>query len=317
MTVSRSGAWIPASSTVLLLLAACTGCDGGRPTTPGINAGSSSGGDPTVTSTTPDSATQDTTLDVTIAGSGFDAGSQAQWAQSGVPSLKVRTNSTRFVSSRKLIANITIAVDADPGLYDVLVTTAEGKKGIGTELFTVKLKLTPLPPGPSLDVGFSDQTADNVRSDGRGTYRDGLCGVTARLNFDDAILNPSARPIGGQQKRQCGTTAPRYVALEFDDPLDGVATDFPITGQSNHLSVDKIGTVTVDAGAVERQAQLNGTCNRLVFNPDEFPGTSRVLVTRIGPNTWSVVAPIGAVAWCVGRGKAYRMPFAVTVTQLN
>jgi hypothetical protein len=316
MTVTRRAAWIPASSTVLLLLAACTGCDGGRPIAPGITA-STAAADPTVTSTTPDSATQDTTLDVTIAGSGFDAGSQAQWAQSGLPSPKVRTNSTRFVTSRKLVANITIALDADPGRYDVLVTTAGGKKGIGTELFTISLKLTPLPPGPSLDVAFADQTADNVRSDGRGNYRDGLCGVTARLNLDDAILNPSARVISGQQKRQCGTNAPRYVALEFDDPLDGVTSDFPLTGQSNHLSVDDIGTVTIDAGTVERQAQLNGTCNRLVFNPNEFPGTSRVLVTRTGPSTWSAVAPTGAVAWCVGRGKAYRMPFAVTVTQLN
>jgi hypothetical protein len=297
----------------LIVVAACVDP---LPTTPPISASGSSS-EVTVTGAMPDSATQDTTLDVTIAGSGFDAGSQAQWAQNGVPSLKVRTNSTRFVNSRKLVANITIAIDADPGLYDVLVTTAGGKKGIGTEIFSIQLKLTPLPPGPSLDVGFADQTADNVRSDGRGNYRDGLCGVTARLNLDDAILNPSARPISGQQKRQCGTTAPRYVALEFDDPLDGVATDFPITGQSNHLSVDKIGTVTADAGTLERRAQLNGTCNRLVFNPDEFPGTSRVLVTRTGPNTWAVVAPTGAVAWCVGRGKAYRMPFAITVTQLN
>jgi hypothetical protein len=270
-----------------------------------------------VTATDPDTATQDTTLDVVVTGSNFDPGSAAQWAIAGVPSSRVRTNATQFVNSKRLIANITIAADADPVLYDVIVTTATGKKGIGTELFAIQVKFTPLPPGPSLDFVFADQASDNVRSDGRGNDRDGLCGVTARLNLDDGILNPSARPISGSQRRQCGSTAPRHVALEFDDPVDGVTSDFPVTGQSHYLSVDKIGTVTAEAGTVERKAQLNGTCNRLVFNPEEFPGTSRLLVTRTGGSTWSVVAPAGAVAWCVGRNKPYRMPFAVTVTQLQ
>lgn len=305
---------VPLIAATGLVVAACTGVHEG---VTAITAGAAAGGDPTVTAAAPDNATQDTTLDVILTGSNFDAGSSAQWAIAGVPASKVRTNSTSFVSSKRLVANITIAADADPVLYDVIVTTAAGKKGIGTEMFAIRLKLTPLPSGPSLDFAFSDGTSHNVRSDARGNYRDGLCGVTARLNLDDAILNPSARPISGAQRRQCGSTVARYVVLEFDDPLDGVTSDFPVTGQSHYLSVDKIGTVTAETGTVERKAQLNGTCNRLVFNPDEFPGTSRLLVTRTGSATWSVEAPAGAVAWCVGRNKAYRMPFAMTVTQLQ
>jgi probable HAF family extracellular repeat protein len=79
-----------------------------------------------------------------VYGSGFDAGSKAQWALKGVPSPKVTTNSTRFVSSRELVANITIAADADPALYDVIVTTASGKPGIGTESFEVTIEMTDL-----------------------------------------------------------------------------------------------------------------------------------------------------------------------------
>jgi hypothetical protein len=298
-----------------LVVAAVGACTDRGPTLPPISA-ATGGGDPSVTAADPNNAPQDTTLDVRVLGSGFDKGSRAEWAIAGVPAAKVRTNSTRFVSSKELVANITIALDADTGAYDVIVTSSSGKKGIGTEIFAIVLKLTPLPPGPSLLFVFADEAADNIRSDGRGTYRDGVCGVTARLNLDDAILRPSARPISGSQKRQCGTTAPRYVALEFDDALDGVTTDFPLSGQSNHVSIDKIGTVTPDSGTVPRRAQFNGTCSRLVFNPDEFPGTSVVLVTRTGETTWSVVAPAGSVAWCVGRAKAYRMPFAIEVTQL-
>jgi probable HAF family extracellular repeat protein len=97
----------------------------------------SSGGGPKVTSTTPSSSMQNVTLDVHVYGSGFDLGSKAQWAISGVPSPKVVTNSTLYVSSKELVANITIAADADTTLYDVIVTTASGKPGIGTELFAV------------------------------------------------------------------------------------------------------------------------------------------------------------------------------------
>lgn len=119
-----------------LLLAACT--DSG-PTLPRINAAPGSSG-PIVTSADPDNAPQDTTLDVVVNGSGFDRGSSAQWAIAGVPAPKVHTNSTRFVSPRQLVANITIALDADVVLYDVMVTTSGGKKGIGTELFAVRQK---------------------------------------------------------------------------------------------------------------------------------------------------------------------------------
>ncbi|HEY6110619.1 MAG TPA: hypothetical protein VIV56_17075, partial [Gemmatimonadales bacterium] len=110
-----------------------------EPTLPTIRAAASGGSSLTVTATNPDSAIQDTTLDVVVSGSGFDQGSQAQWAIAGVPTTKVHTNSTQFVTTRKLIANVTIAADADTGLYDVIVTASTGKKGIGSELFAIRL----------------------------------------------------------------------------------------------------------------------------------------------------------------------------------
>jgi probable HAF family extracellular repeat protein len=97
-----------------------------------------------VKSTSPDTATVDSTLDVHVFGSGFDVGSRAQWALSGVPSGKVVTNSTRFVSSTELVANITIAKDATLASYDVMVTTSSGKGGIGTECFVITAKATDL-----------------------------------------------------------------------------------------------------------------------------------------------------------------------------
>jgi hypothetical protein len=105
-----------------VVLLACTACMDAPPTIPGITAAGNAAG-PAVNSTDPNNAPQDTTLDVAVNGSGFDRGSTAQWAIAGVPAAKVRTNSTRYVSPKLLLANITIELDAEPVFYDVLVTT--------------------------------------------------------------------------------------------------------------------------------------------------------------------------------------------------
>ncbi|HVF40979.1 MAG TPA: hypothetical protein VM939_13850 [Gemmatimonadaceae bacterium] len=111
-----------------------------------VRAGKAAGGTtttgPVVSSTNPSSSVRNVTLNVRILGSGFDRGSTAQWAIKGVPSAKVKTNSTTYVSQRELVANITIAADADVTLYDVIVTTGSGKPGIGTESFEVTLQVT-------------------------------------------------------------------------------------------------------------------------------------------------------------------------------
>lgn len=103
-------------------------------------AGKPSSGDPIVSSTDPTSAPQDTTLDVAVTGSNFDAGSRVDLAIDGVTTDKVRTNTTTFISPKKLIANVTIAPDAVPDRYDVIVTTSRGKRGIGIERFEVTLR---------------------------------------------------------------------------------------------------------------------------------------------------------------------------------
>jgi hypothetical protein len=94
-------------------------------------------GIPKVSGTNPTGAPQDTTLDVEVSGSGFEDGSTVQLTLDRVPTDKVRTNSTRYQNSKTLIANITIASDAEVDLYDVEVTTLRGKKGVGTEMFEV------------------------------------------------------------------------------------------------------------------------------------------------------------------------------------
>ncbi len=147
---------------IAVLVFGLAACGERELTTPSIRAASgSSGGTVTVSAAKPDSAPQDTTLDVHVLGGGFDRGSNAQWAQSGVISPNVKTNSTKYVSSSELVANITIALGASTGSYDILVTTSQGKKGIGSELFTITLKhnavatVTVTPATNTIAVGAS------------------------------------------------------------------------------------------------------------------------------------------------------------------
>jgi hypothetical protein len=94
--------------------------------------------DVTVSSVIPDSVPQDTTLDLRVLGSGFDASAEAVFLLAGQPDPKVRTNSTRFVTSKEVVANVTVAFDAVATRYDAQVTLrSNGKKGIGTEKLTV------------------------------------------------------------------------------------------------------------------------------------------------------------------------------------
>jgi probable HAF family extracellular repeat protein len=138
----------PQGRLLILALLAFSACTDGAPPSgvlaPRMALAVGGGYGPTVKSTTPDSATVDSTLNVHVFGSGFDAGSSAQWALNGAPSGKVVTNSTHFVSSTELVANITIAPDAPLASYDVMVTTSSGKGGIGTELFVITAKTTDL-----------------------------------------------------------------------------------------------------------------------------------------------------------------------------
>lgn len=297
--------------------------------TPAITAAGASS-EVAVTATAPDSASQDTTLDVVVSGSNFDAGSVAQWAIGGVPSAKVRTNSTRFVNSRKLIANITIAVDADPVLYDVLVTTPGGKKGIGTELFAVKQKQ--VNPGsvveyPASDASFqirSDHRAEYLTADGlRYRYESGVCGVGGTFfvfGSGDATMDPDATTIPGRDRALCGT--PRAVTIIFDQPADGGAlrTNPVATGGYFHI-FSELWQLPI---GVEQEVQggFNGAgCNVLRFRPDPgrtgnaYPGSDKLLALRIDQTTWQVrTKPYpDNKAWCDTERRLYHLSFALTV----
>ena len=96
------------------------------------------GSGPAVSATDPAFGRQgDIQLSVRVLGSGFDQGSTASWERDGVADPGITVHGTRYVSSRELVATISIAPDAELDFYDVAVYTSSRKKGIGMEMFEV------------------------------------------------------------------------------------------------------------------------------------------------------------------------------------
>jgi uncharacterized membrane protein len=136
-------------------------CTAPRSTEPDVAdpASAKSGGtNPTVTSVDPAEAPQSTTLVVRVLGSNYDQGSTVEFARAGVVDPSLHVNSTTYLSNTELLANVSIAADAAPVSYDVVVTSSRGKKGIGTERFAVvvPVQLLSAPDGGSSVSGVSD-----------------------------------------------------------------------------------------------------------------------------------------------------------------
>lgn len=93
---------------------------------------------PSVTGTNPSYGHRgETNKSVTVTGSGFSVGSTVEWARNGITDPNISVVSATVVSSTQINAVITIADNAELSFYDVIVTTADRKKGVGTELFVV------------------------------------------------------------------------------------------------------------------------------------------------------------------------------------
>ena len=101
-------------------------------------------------------------------GTNFDNGSNVSLLLDGKATTKIKTNSTRFVTTTELVANITIAFDAVPELYDVQVIATNGKKGIGIERFAVTGQLADIALRPS------GTAPAGLYQDGSGIYDRGL-----------------------------------------------------------------------------------------------------------------------------------------------
>jgi uncharacterized delta-60 repeat protein len=119
---------------------------------------SSAQGQVQVTAADPALAEQGTVnLNVKVTGKGFKNGAKAKWFVTGTTDTGgVTVNSTTFVSTTEVTANITVADTAVISNFDIQVLNSDGRGGKGTELFKVTSKnagnCPPQQPSPTGDT---------------------------------------------------------------------------------------------------------------------------------------------------------------------
>jgi hypothetical protein len=240
-----------------------------------------------VTSATPNAATQGTiNLNVTIGGKGFKAGAKAQWFVSGTTNPGgVTVNSTAFVNSNALTANITISSTAQVGGFDIVVTNTDGRSGKGTELFAVQS-----PPGQCTDVPLQLIVVPQTRGQG-GISGDG---VSIYNNPNDPTFNGGTLyqdGVGGAYVKfqlcnatydfvlNLRSTSPvRYLNLDFSvqlAPPDTASGAVDLTGQQYH----------------QQGEQINEMANTSLYTNGQFEDCSGLMLNALsrtvtGGNAW-------------------------------
>lgn len=198
---------VPASIRILALalFATAVACERAADTSsvvsPDANsAAARAGADVTVSSAVPGESPRDTTLDVQINGSGFDKTAQATLPLHGVVDPRVHVNSTRYVKSTQVVANVTISADAALDSYDVVVALSSGKKGIGTEAFIVVMTAETLTGGYHVRaIGpTGDAVGDAVNPNPTSTCS-GSVGTVWRVDGTRITLPVGANCSGGPQ----------------------------------------------------------------------------------------------------------------------
>ena len=122
LTSVQAGTWNVVVTNPNNDAASCTGCFT-------VN---SVAGPPTVTSPSPNSAVQGTTVTTTITGAGFVSGATTAFSGTGIT-----VNNTTFVSSTSLNVNITLAVGATVSSRNITVTNPDAQQGSCTSCFSV------------------------------------------------------------------------------------------------------------------------------------------------------------------------------------
>ena len=246
----------------------------------------------TVTSASPPSAPQDTVLDVVVNGSGFERGASARWSSAGDTSL-VHVVSTTYVSSTQLKVRLQVPVNAPVSTYDVVVYLVTGKRGVGAELFAVKVgdpQMMMLIPTD--DAALSVHSDQLYTSGGYSVYDNGVCGVNAKIfatlaysNSGDAIMQTDNAKF---TDRKC-SSYPRKLRVMYPDGTSEVSASLV-----NLRGIENT-TFAIPIGATVRRALHINTggarCGAMhwsnMYNGTSVPGDS-VLVTRVDGQTWDV-----------------------------
>jgi len=264
-----------------------------------------------VTSTSPATAAQDTTLDVTINGSGFVKGAMATWSLNGDTTL-VHVKATKLVSSTQLIATVSVPAAAPVASYDVQVTLSDGHKGVGAELFVVTLAdPTVTWMLPLADAGLALKS-DRKLADSTGTYSvyaDGLCGVTTWVEMaaNDPFPGFAHLSTNGNGRSSCS----RSLTLVYPDGVSEAQTGATQRGLEDFTRLIAPGETQKRTLAI-LPASARSRCGRVLFGQGSQGagvGSDSVLVTRVDARTWHIRSNADQnLALCENTSELFHMP---------
>lgn len=218
-----------------------------------VNLHASAQGQVQVTAADPPATEQGTiNLNVRVNGKGFKNGAQAKWFVTGTTDPGgVTVNSTTFVSSTELTANITVSDTATIANFDIQVLNSDGRGGKGTELFAVTGKGAPTSCG-------TDITNLSI-----SIYKYTDATNTTTYNMQPDLTNPDGSPVpyvsGGKVKGKTIDGRIQVSNCSYDLTL-GMSTGryftwkFPngsIVGTSQNstgFNIDRVGNVPVTDG---------------------------------------------------------------------
>ena len=314
----------------VVMVTVVAGCRADSPTKPEIDlagpsfakggpggGGSGGGGGAVVVQTVnPPSAVRDTTINVTITGSGFASGARAVWSVGGDTS-QVHVKSTKFVSSTQLVAQVEVPATATVASYDVEVMLRDGKKGVGAELFEV------LMGDPLASFLFPIDGALDVQSDGLfgagdySVYSTAVCGVYAKMYATEHLSNSGDATMQTNNNRFRDHKCPGYPRTLTLTYSDGVVETAPV-----FMNVRRVQTSTssIPIGETVKRPLAIQTprCEQLLWSsvrqgvPIE---ADSVFVTRLASDTWRVQSQPSPNnrASCLTNGVVYNMDVDFTV----
>lgn len=275
-----------------------------------------------VTAADPPTAAQGTiNLNVKVTGRGFKNGANAKWFITGTTDPGgVQVNSTTFVNSGELTANITVSDTASLASFDIQVLNSDGRGGKGTELFRVisascgtdvtNLSVTIYKYTDETNTTTYNMQPDMIYAEGSSVpYVSGKSkgqNIDGRIQIDNCTYDLTLNLYFSK----------RYFAWKFPDGsvvgtsfnatsfnIDHVGT-VPVTdGGSNFLNwcsnaTDNYGGCGVDSDGyfVRRSmgSMIDAYGHRYNYSPidNHFPtatGTAYVKVYHADANTWTII----------------------------
>lgn len=166
-----------------------------------------------VAAANPSSAAQGTVnLNVKVTGKGFKKGAVSKFFVTGtIDPGGVRVNSTTFVNSGELTANVTVADTAIIANFDIAVANPDGRGGKGTELFAVT------PRDPVIAYVASTSTSDTLMAmNVDGTFKQTVLAAQNSVSMESGFHNANWSPDGTQLVFSSDIQGPGIYVVNLD-----------------------------------------------------------------------------------------------------